>query len=165
LYVEDARLIIRKAVHDDAPLIIQSHIRSIREVCLLDYTPEQIAAWSGRDFKVSRWCESIDRDQVWVISNEQREIFGFGHLMFPVDGEGYVAGLYFVPEAKGLGFGQQMMGLILAEARKRQLKLIKLDGTKTALKFYLAAGFVAGESACVVMADQQIDCIKMQMHL
>lgn len=165
MYLEDARLIIRKAVHEDAPLIIQAHIRSIREVCSPDYTKEQIAAWSGRDFQVSRWCESIDRDQVWVISNEKREIFGFGHLMFQVENEAYVAGLYFVPEAKGLGFGRQMMELILAEVKKRQIKLIKLNGTKTAQKFYLAAGFTAGESTCVTMMDQQIDCINMQMHL
>lgn len=107
----------------------------------------------------------MDRDQVWVISNDKKEIFGFGHLMFPVEGEAYVAGLYFVPEVLGLGFGKQMMKLILSEALERKVKLIKLDGTKTAQKFYLAAGFSAGESACVTMADQQIDCIKMQMQL
>ena len=76
-----------------------------------------------------------------------------------------MAGLYFVPEALGQGFGKQMMKLILNEAKQRQVKLIKLDGTTTAQKFYLAAGFTAGESACVAMADQQINCIKMQMHL
>ncbi len=158
-------MIIRKAVHQDAALIIQAHIRSIREICAADYTPEQVAAWSGRDFKVSRWCESMDRDQVWVIANEQQDIFGFGHLMFPAEGEAYVAGLYFVPEAKGQGLGKQMMELILAEARLRQVKLIKLDGTKNAVQFYLAAGFVAGECSSVTMSDQKIDCVKMSRYL
>ena len=36
---------IRRAKHEDSPQIIDSHSRSIREICSRDYTPKQIEAW------------------------------------------------------------------------------------------------------------------------
>ena len=158
-------MIIRKAVKEDARLIIQAHIRSIREVCSSEYTVEQVKAWSGRDFQVSRWQQTMDHDHVWVISNDQKEIFGFGHLSFPTEEEAYLAGLYFVPEVIGLGFGKQMMELMLNEVNKRQTKMIKLNATKTALKFYLKAGFSVDETSFIMMSDQKIDCINMHLQL
>ena len=151
---------IRPALHSDASLIIQAHIRSIRELCARDYSPEQIAAWSGRDFKVARWCESMDRDHVWVVEGNGT-ICGFGHMSFPNPGEAYIAGLYFTPEAKGLGLGRKMVDLMLKRARENSVTSIKLDATKTALGFYLSMGFKILEKSFVRMADQQIDCVKM----
>lgn len=56
---------IRRAQHKDALEIIDSHVRSIREICEKDYTPEQIEAWAGRNFKLT-FSLPIDKNQKFV---------------------------------------------------------------------------------------------------
>lgn len=160
MYIRDAGLIIRRAVYADAPFIIQAHIRSIREVCASDYTAEQIAAWSGRDFQVSHWLKTMDRDLVWVLSNDKNEVFGFGHM----DPKGHIAGLYFVPEVIGLGFGRKLVDLMKTEAQVLGLNTLELSATKTAVDFYRSMGFSIIENSFVQMSDQKIDCFKMVLE-
>lgn len=115
--------IIRRATHQDAKRIIEAHRRSIREVCSKDYNQEQIAGWSGRNFKEERWCQTIDKDFVWVISNDTQNIFGFGHLKFIENAQAEIAGFYFIPEVIGRGFGKQLIQLMMLQ--KRHLDFIR----------------------------------------
>ena len=165
MHIRNACLIIRKARPQDAARIIQTHIRSIREICALDYNPEQIAAWSGRDFTEANWHKSIERDVVYVIADDADNIFGFGHISFPRPGEAYIAGLYFVPEAQGKGLGREIVQLMINQALKKSVKVIKLHATKTALKFYIKVGFTVMGESFIAMADQEVECITMVMKL
>lgn len=98
--------VIRRAKHEDAGQIISSHIRSIREVCSKDYTNTQIDAWSGLNFREDIWRNTIDRDFVWVIEQSQL-VSGFGHIRLKRDRSATIEGLYFAPEAVGMGLGRE----------------------------------------------------------
>lgn len=158
-------LIIRRARKEDASKIISAHRRSIREVCSRDYSPEQIAVWSGRDFQEARWHQTMDLDIVWVIADSVENIFGFGHLQIKGDCA-ELMGLYFVPEAIGRGFGKQMIGLMLKECESKAVQSVSLTGTKTAKKFYEAVGFQqVGSMKEVPIGGQPIEVFDMKMQL
>jgi len=155
---------IRRARQEDAEGIIAAHRRSIREVCVADYSSEQIAAWSGRDFRIDRWHQSMERDLVWVVADESDRIFGFGHLQFSDQGTAQLAGLYFAPEIIGRGFGRKLVEQIKEECAKREVAEIHLTASKTAKQFYLKAGFSqVGEAVNIQFSDQLLDCFKMKL--
>jgi len=156
---------IRRAIYEDAANIISAHRRSIREVCAADYRPEQIAAWSGRPFQTERWCQTMDKDMVWVVSDTERDIYGFGHLQFTDKPSAEIAGLYFVPEIIGKGFGRQLIQIMLDECQKRNIQNISLSATITAKSFYERAGFrQVDEMASVNIGGQPIECFDMKWH-
>lgn len=153
---------IRRAQHSDAQSIINSHVRSIREVCSKDYTPEQIEAWSGRKFKAELWCQTIDRDYVWVIEVNS-EVRGFGQLAFLDDTTAEVMGLYFTPEARGLGAGKKLLSVIRDEAISKGIKKLQLYATLTAKTFYESHGFKQIDGSCSIeMRGVQIPCYPME---
>lgn len=158
------KYLIRKARHQDASKIISAHRRSIREVCHKDYSSVQIEVWSGRDFQEERWRETMDRDLVWVISNENDDIFGFGHFALRANNCGEIAGFYFVPEVIGSGFGKKMVKLILEECRQNQIQKLILTSTKTAKPFYQSCGFVqVGEEAIIQIGGKPVECFHMEL--
>ncbi len=156
-----AKFKIRRAIHNDAEAIHLSHMRSIREICSKDYSPEQINAWTDRDFKAGLWWQAIDRDFIWVVEVNS-VVRGFGHLANMGEGVGEVLGFYFASEARGLGAGKYLMDVIKDEARKMDLKKIELNSTKTAKSFYEKSGFVqSADEDSVGMRGVQIECIPM----
>ncbi len=158
--------LIRRAVHEDAANIINAHKRSIKELCSKDYSPEQIAAWSGFNFQENHWHKMMDKDLVWVISDDQNNIFGFGHLKFHEKSEAEIGGLYFVPEVVGQGFGKNIFLLMLDECRKRDIHSISITATKTAKAFYENVGFIQlGPQTSLKIGNQEIECFKMLQSL
>lgn len=156
---------IRRAEHADAQSIINSHIRSIREVCSKNYPPEQIEAWAGRNFRADLWCQTIDRDFVWVVEMNA-EVVGFGHLAIMDDVTAELMGLYFVPEACGLGAGKRLFTLIKDEAVSKGAKKIQLHATLTAKSFYDSFGFKQVEGKCSVeMRGVDIPCFPMELEI
>jgi len=157
---------IRRAVHEDAPNIIHAHKRSIRELCSKDCTAEQIATWSELVSQETHWHQDIDQDLVWVISDEQNRIFGFGHLQFYENQGAELAGLYFVPEVVGKGNGKKIVQLMLHECQKRKIQKIELSATKTAKVFYERIGFKQmGPMTEIKIGGKSIECFRMQMIL
>jgi putative acetyltransferase len=157
---------IRRAQHQDATLIIAAHRRSIRQLCSKDYNPEQIAVWSGRDFQEERWRSTMDKDHVWVIADQQDNIFGFGHLKFMENQTAEIAGLYFVPEVTGQGFGKKLAQIMFDECKKQNTGTIYLTGTKTARPFYQSVGFVQiGPQVDMALGGINIECFKMEKYL
>jgi len=156
---------IRRAAHADAQGIINSHIRSIREICSKDYSPQEIEAWAGRDFKVERWHATIDRDFVWVIDIGGK-VSGFGHIALKDDGSAYLHGLYFSPEAKGLGFGKKLFEEMLKVVREKKISKIRLHSTITAKAFYKHLGFQESEGECGIdMQGIRVPCFPMELKI
>lgn len=153
---------IRRAQHSDAAHMINAHKRSIREICAKDYNPEQIKAWAGHDFRVDHWHKTMDRDLVWVVSESENNIYGFGHLKLRENAEAEIAGLYFAPEAIGKGLGKKMAALIFEECRKNKVKTVYLCATKTAKAFYESVGFKHdGEASTIALGGQKLECFNM----
>lgn len=157
--------IIRRARHQDAEGIIHAHVSSIREICAKDYTPEQIEAWAGRKFRAELWCQTIDRDHVWVVESADK-ILGYGHLAIMSEELGEVMGLYFIAPAIGKGLGKKMFQEILTVSREHNLKKLNLHATITAKSFYEGLGFYqsAGDDT-VEMRGVAIPCFPMEYVL
>lgn len=146
-------------------------MRSIREACSKDYTPEQIAAWSGKALNQIHWMQTIERDLVWVVVDPMNEIFGYGQLNILGAVEGfqaednqsgaYVAGLYFLPEVHGLGLGRKMVELMFVECQRENVQVIQLHATKTAFDFYSKMGFSKVTETTVRIGGVPIECIEM----
>ena len=154
--------IIRKAKHSDAEGIIDAHVNSIRTICAKDYTDEQIEAWTGRKFRADLWCQTIDRDFVWVIVKESK-ILGFGHLALMDEEIAEVLGLYFIPPAIGQGFGKLLFWEMLKVCEEKNLKRLILHATITAKPFYQKLGFYqSGGDDSIEMRGVAIPCFPME---
>lgn len=57
---------IRKATPADRESIHESHMRSIREVCINDHGSEEVRGWGHRP-PGDRWIEGIESGLVWVV--------------------------------------------------------------------------------------------------
>ena len=157
--------IIRRALHSDSQEIIDVHVRSIREICGKDYTPDQIEAWAGRTFKPELWNQAIDRDYIWVIETDEK-ISGFGHLAVMDEINGEVLGLYLIPPAIGNGLGKKMIEEFIKVAKDHNLKKINLHSTITAKSFYESLGFhQSGSDTTVEMRGVAIPCYPMELNL
>lgn len=158
-------MIIRPARPEDAAGIITAHAGSIRQICSADYTPEQIEASANRNFKNSTWVDIITRDFVWVIEH-QKLILGYGHLALMSEAEAEIMGLYFLPEAKGLGFGKKMMEEFLRVARIHKIMTLNLYSTLTASGFYQKLGFKPSQASLTIeMRGVAIPCVPMSMEI
>ncbi len=157
--------IVRKAEARDSRDMYEAHQRSIREICSNEYTPEQIHAWAGFEYSPTHWPETIQKDSVWVIEINGKA-HGFGHFTQQNMIEGEVSGLYFSPDAKGLGAGRIIIEKMLNFAKERGLEKVKLSSTKTSKNFYKRMGFVEVVGCSFLnIRGQKVDCIPMEMNL
>ncbi len=156
---------IRRARHSDARGIYESHVRSIREICAPDYTPEQVAAWSGRPFRETHLRAAMDRDLLWVVVKAST-IQGFAHLALMDATVAEVMGLYLTTDVRGEGAGKGLLGVMEEEARRNGIKELHLHSTLTALAFYRSRGFTltAGMDT-VEIGGVPIPCYPLKLAL
>ena len=158
---------IRRADHADAAGIIHAHRCSIREICSDDYTEEQIAIWSGRDFKEGIWHETIDKDTVEVIVDASEAVFGFCHHGYTSKEKkiNEIKGLYLRPQALGKGFGSKLVSNAVDHSTANGCTSIILYSTKTAQPFYEYQGFSLIAERSIEMQGVKLPCLEMSMAL
>lgn len=87
---------IRKARTGDENGIHESHMRSIREVCVHDHGEEEIRGWGYRE-RGTRWDDAVVKGDVWVVEHEG-EIKGHACIRLKNEQEAHIYGLYLTPE-------------------------------------------------------------------
>jgi len=157
---------IRRAIPDDALGIHNAHMQSIQHVCSKDYSPQEIAAWGGRQFNKSKWKNAITSDQVWVVIADHT-IHGFAHLRL-LESEGvpmgYIHGLYLTPSSIGRGLGYTLARHMIEACEDTQVQRLSLHSTITAHRFYQSLGFVDdGPQMTINIAGQPIRSFPMTM--
>ncbi len=149
---------IRKAENGDEKGIHYAHMKSIQEICVQDYTPQQIAAWGKEKYNFKMRNKMITQDHVWVVELNG-EIEGYGHL-FIVDKEKHaeVMGLYLTPKVIGLGLGQELLFYIKEMAKVLGAHELYLSSTKTSKRFYEKHGFMQYEdNKCFSIAGVEFE--------
>ena len=130
---------VRQATVADAEAFCRVLCRSITECCLVDHrndptnlaewlankTPENVRDWIGADGNYS------------VVAEFDGSIVGVA-MLFP---SGTLALCYLLPEVRFRGLGKALLIAIELEARRRGLKRIDLESTRTAHAFYLRNGY------------------------
>jgi N-acetylglutamate synthase-like GNAT family acetyltransferase len=137
-FVRRARLGDENGIHD-------SHMRSIREICVLDHGEDEIQGWGYRQNRSrDHWEKTFENEQIfiWVVEhNENIE----GHAFFRINREkktAHLHSLYLTPVVHKQGFGVQMMNCILQTAKEQDIQEIVLESSITAHSFYHKYGFV-----------------------
>ncbi len=137
-YLGGKSLLIRRAVPADALGIHEAHMRSIREVCSKDHSPEEIKAWGGREFREEQRLKIMREGAVWTVE-DKGVIEGYAALLFHGD-EAELAGMYITPKVIGKGIGKRLFELAQEESRNRKMKRLKFSSTITSLGFYELMG-------------------------
>jgi N-acetylglutamate synthase-like GNAT family acetyltransferase len=126
---------------------------------------KQIDAWSGRKFSEAAWIQTMDRDMVWVLEFAHN-IFGFAHLRYVSATKTEIMGLYLHPDAKGYGYGKQMLNTMIQHCKNKDIKSVILTSTLTSKEFYQHFGFKAIKGATsIVLGGVPIECQPMEKQL
>lgn len=160
------KFFIREAIAGDVQAIIAAHLASIRELCSKDYSHSEIAAWTGYAYSPDHWIQNIMRDNVWVVTDNQRNIFGFGHLRFESANRAEIEGLYLMELAAGIGIGRRLIDIILKECRKKSIVEVVLTSTRNSTDFYQHFGFQkTGKKVYVPRGNEKIECFEMVLSI
>lgn len=155
---------IRLANNKDKLGIHNAHMGSIQQVCSKDYNDEQIKVWGHREYNPEKRTQLIKDESIWVIE-ENNTILGYAEVG-KLEDYAYVYGLYFLPQAIGKGFAQEMLSLMEDKAKNWGLNSLKLHSTITSLGFYTKFGFkqINGVTS-VKVSNVDIPCYEMVKDL
>jgi GNAT superfamily N-acetyltransferase len=160
--------IIRRANPKDARAIHEAHMRSIREVCSKDHTPEEIQGWGNRPFDQERRVNGILNHLAWVVERNG-EIEGYSHLRIAEDAGikiAHIHALYLTPKVLNQGLGYRLVHLMLDEAKTAKAEKVSLSSTLTAHAFYQRIGFRDdGPEEVVEIGGSHVRCYPMSMSL
>ncbi len=160
--------IIRRALQEDAKAIHEAHMNSIREVCSKDHTASEISGWGNRPFNEEQRIKRIEKNFIWValLDNQIEGYAEIGFFNSEDDINAYIYGLYLTKKIIGNGVGENLLNLMIAEARNKNVKVIKLESTITAHNFYKKFGFVNdGVQANVQIGGSDVRCFPMKLEL
>ena len=136
--------IVRRAQFGDQVGIHDSHMRSIREICVHDHGEEEIKGWGYREMRSKeQWLQTLDNQNkfVWVVEHEN-EIEGHCFIsLVPEEIKADIHCLYLTPVVYKQGFGAILMEHMLEVAKENNIKEIFLQSTITAYSFYKRYGF------------------------
>ena len=136
--------LIRRGRLGDEEGIHDSHMRSIREICVHDHGEEEIKGWGFRENKNRDvWEQNFENPLVfiWVVEH-QHNIEGHAFFRIFEDSQrAHIYGLYLTPIVLGLGFGKQLLNMMIATAKNTGVQEITLDSSITAHGFYKKFGF------------------------
>ena len=155
-------MIIRRATLDDADAICELHVRSIRELCAVDYTPAQVEAWAGRKRPALYREAMTDGGETMFVAVDDGGDRVIGFVAFK---EAEIYGLYVAPESVRRGAGSELLDAAEAAMRLAGVTQVKFRSTLTALSFSLRRGYQRGDDAIARMSGVEIPCVWMSKTL
>jgi GNAT superfamily N-acetyltransferase len=158
---------IRVAKPGDELGIHDSHMRSIREVCVRAHGEEEVRGWGNRPLG-ERWIVPIRDGYVWVVELEGT-IRGSAYIRVqqePGETKAHIFGLYLTPEVISKGVGAKTMQLMLDKAKSSGAREVTLDSTLTGHEFYKRFGFLdAGPMKWTEIGGSMVRCFPMVLVL
>jgi putative acetyltransferase len=154
---------IRHATPADAPAIIQVHSDSVRLLCTVDYTTQQIAAWE-RQMARAHWLRGKvpqPRYAVLVAEEPDGSIIGFAERW-----RNEIYAVYVHPFYTRRGIGRALLGELERSAREDGIEALQVAGSLTAEPFYLACGYEIDSRGTFTFQDgTSIACVRMSKCL
>ena len=161
--------IVRRAKLRDQVGIHDSHMRSIREICVHDHGEEEIKGWGYREVRShQQWEQTLSNTKkyIWVVEHENK-IEGHCFIsLVPEDAKADIHCLYLTPVVYKKGFGAILMEHMLEVAKENNIKKIFLQSTITAHSFYKKYGFEdAGPMQKVEIGGYPVRALPMKLEL
>ena len=133
------KITLRPATTDDCPVILETQIASIRELCTAEYDAGQIEKWTS-GLTADTFRPGVEANE-FLVAEGDAGIVGFAE-MNPTEGE--IAAIYVHPRHARLGLGTLLFQALERRARADGTKRMKLISSLTAVPFYQRFGFAAG---------------------
>jgi putative acetyltransferase len=133
------KVTIRTYEPRDAAGVADVFYRSVREVALSYYTPDQVEAWAPERPDTERvHLRSSDGRLTLVAADEQDRVVAFIDL----EPDGHVDHLFCAPEAAGRHIASRLYDGIEAAAREQGIGRLYTEASELARPFFERKGFV-----------------------
>ncbi len=123
---------------EDAPVLADVYVRSVRGIGARDYTPEQVEAWAGLGPSPRR-LDALMRDgrtRLVAADGDDRPV-AFADL----EPDGHIHFLYCAPEAAGVGVASELYERLEAIAHGQAIPRLYAEASEAARRFFLGQGF------------------------
>ena len=128
---------IRLYMPSDLQDVMTLFYDNIHQVCVNDYTPEQLDAWAPLNPDVYRWESSLNRNHVIVVEDEDH-LIGFGDV-----GEtGYLDRLYVHQDYIHQGVGSLIVDQLEKYAKAKGIRAMNTAASVTSKPFFEKKGYV-----------------------
>ena len=136
------KVTIRAYEMRDAAGVADVFYRSVREVALSDYTPEQVKAWAPGRLDVERTHQrSSDGRLTLVAADEQDQVVAFIDL----EPDGHIDRLFCAPEAVGQHIASRLYTELEAAARAQGIGRLYTEASELARRFFERKDFIVLE--------------------
>lgn len=109
---------------------------TIHQVCLDDYTTEELDVWAPTPMDYDSWARRLERTKPFV-ALENDKVIGFGEL----ESNGHIDCFYIHTDHQRSGIGRALMDRIEETAKKNVCAKLFAEVSITAKPFFLAMGF------------------------
>jgi GNAT superfamily N-acetyltransferase len=137
-------LLIRRATPDDALAATDVLRASITQLCTADHQvdPAHLSAWLANKTPQTWITWSQRPDACLLVAERHGTLQGVGMI----DSAGEVLLAYVAPTARFTGVSRALLTAMEDIARAQGLSHVTATSTQTALRFYLAQGYVATDA-------------------
>ena len=153
-------MIIRPALVEDAEVLCAIHKSAIRQICCHDYSPAQIAAWTGKKKPESYRSRIVS--QVAFTAVSENKIVGFVRF-HPETSE--LCSVFVDPHCARKGVGTALMKHAEQAALALGLTHFWLHASLTAVPFYQSLGYVKLEEIIHQFPQIGLPAIHMEKQL
>ena len=147
---------IRSAGLPDLPEIQNLFVTTISSICIHDYSPDQINAWTSSIKNTERWSGKIN-SQYFLVALSDHKIVGFASL----EKKDYLDFLYVHKDFQRRGIALKLYNLIEVEALNRGAMVLNSDVSITAKPFFEKNGFTVLQPQTVMIDGIEIANFKM----
>jgi GNAT superfamily N-acetyltransferase len=134
--------------------------RSVHEVAVRDYAPDQLDAWAPREHDAAAWTASF-RPGAAFVAEIGSQLAGFADL----SADDHVGRLYVSPDHQRRGVAQALYAALEAEARRRGARRLHVEASDTALGFFHRMGFADARAQRVERGGVRLRNHRMQKPL
>lgn len=128
---------VRQYAEKDGPMLRKLFYNTIRNVCIADYSQQQVEAWANDDVDLQKWCDKLKGNKPFVALLDD-EIVGYGD----VQDDGYIDHFFCHHMHQGKGIGKSLMQHIFLSGKQKSVSRFYSHVSKTARPFFEHNGFV-----------------------
>ena len=128
---------IRRLLDDEYDEVIKLITQTVHTVCTKDYTKQELDAWAPPSFDAAKFRENLS-SCLNLVAFSKNCLAGF----VSVEPDGYINRLYTHKDFLNCGIATALLKEVEEWAKKKGLRELVLDSSKTAEGFYLKMGFV-----------------------
>lgn len=147
---------IRNGTLKDVAEMQDLFVKTVKNICCDDYTPEQIKVWISGIENTQRWISIVD-SQALLVAEEASKIIGFISL----ESGNYIDMLYIHTDYQRKGIAFRLFSEMENIAKQNNIKELYSNVSITAKPFFEKLGFVVIREQQVILKSIPLTNYKM----